>query len=67
MILLGDAAYDATITAEAVAARPGWNEMTAVVDRRVIPLPEDILVTRPGPRIVDGLGGHRTRPPSGGL
>jgi iron complex transport system substrate-binding protein len=55
VILLGDAAYDSTITADAVAARQGWDEMTAVVDGRVIPLPEDILITRPGPRIVDGL------------
>ncbi|HET6745889.1 MAG TPA: ABC transporter substrate-binding protein [Candidatus Limnocylindria bacterium] len=55
VIVLGDAAYDATITAEAVAARQGWGEMAAVVDGRVIPLPEDILITRPGPRIVDGL------------
>jgi iron complex transport system substrate-binding protein len=29
--------------------------MTAVRDGRVVPLPEDILITRPGPRIVDGL------------
>lgn len=55
VIVLGDAAYDATITAESVAARPGWDEMTAVVEGRVVPLPEDILITRPGPRIVDGL------------
>jgi iron complex transport system substrate-binding protein len=55
VIVLGDAAYDATITPEAVAARQGWGEMTAVVEGRVIPLPEDILITRPGPRIVDGL------------
>jgi cobalamin transport system substrate-binding protein len=55
VILLGDAAYDQTITADAVAARSGWDGMTAVVDGRVIPLPEDILITRPGPRIVDGL------------
>jgi iron complex transport system substrate-binding protein len=55
VIVLGDAAYDQTITADSVAARSGWNEMTAVADERVIPLPEDILITRPGPRIVDGL------------
>jgi iron complex transport system substrate-binding protein len=55
LIVLGDAAYDPTITAESVAARDGWAEMTAVVDGRVVPLPEDILITRPGPRIVDGL------------
>jgi iron complex transport system substrate-binding protein len=55
LILLGDAAYDAAITAESVAQRPGWGEMTAVVEGRVIPMPEDLLITRPGPRIVDGL------------
>jgi iron complex transport system substrate-binding protein len=55
VIVLGDAAYDRTITADSVAARPGWNEMTAVAEGRVVPLPEDILITRPGPRIVDGL------------
>ena len=55
LILLGDAAYDPSITAESVARRQGWGEMTAVVEGRVIPMPEDILITRPGPRIVDGL------------
>jgi iron complex transport system substrate-binding protein len=55
LIVLGDAAYDASITAETVAARDGWAGMTAVVDGRVVPLPEDILITRPGPRIVEGL------------
>lgn len=55
VILLGDAAYDSTITAKAVARRQGWKGMTAVQGGRVIPLPEDILITRPGPRIVDGL------------
>ncbi|HKO33921.1 MAG TPA: ABC transporter substrate-binding protein [Candidatus Limnocylindria bacterium] len=55
LIVLGDAAYDRTITAETVAARDGWAQMTAVVDGRVVPLPEDILITRPGPRITEGL------------
>jgi len=55
LILLGDAAYDPSITAESVAQRQGWGRMTAVVEGRVIPMPEDILITRPGPRIVDGL------------
>jgi iron complex transport system substrate-binding protein len=55
LIVLGDAAYDPTITAETVASRDGWAEMTAVVDGRVVPLPEDILITRPGPRITEGL------------
>ena len=55
VIVLGDAAYDKSITARAVARRQGWDGMTAVRDGRVVPLPEDILITRPGPRIVDGL------------
>jgi iron complex transport system substrate-binding protein len=55
LIVLGDAAYDSSITAESIAARDGWEEMTAVVEGRVVPLPEDILITRPGPRIVEGL------------
>jgi iron complex transport system substrate-binding protein len=55
LILLGDAAYDPSITAESVAARPGWDGMTAVQEGRVLPMPEDVLITRPGPRIVEGL------------
>jgi iron complex transport system substrate-binding protein len=55
LILLGDASYDPTITAESVAARPGWERMTAVVTGRVVPVAEDVVITRPGPRIVDGL------------
>ena len=55
VIVLGDAAYDDTITPKAVSQRQAWSGMTAVKDGRVVPLPEDILITRPGPRIVDGL------------
>jgi len=55
LILLGDASYEPTITAESVAARPGWETMTAVVTGRVVPVAEDVVITRPGPRIVDGL------------
>jgi iron complex transport system substrate-binding protein len=55
LILLGDAAYDATITPASVSERPGWGEMTAVRTGAVLPMLEDVLVTRPGPRIVDGL------------
>ncbi len=55
VILLGDAAYDATITAETVAARPGWGEMTAVADGHVLPMPDDLVITRPGPRVTEGL------------
>jgi iron complex transport system substrate-binding protein len=55
LILLGDASYDPTITAGSVAARPGWEGMTAVVQGRVVSVAEDVVITRPGPRIVDGL------------
>jgi cobalamin transport system substrate-binding protein len=52
VILLGDAAYG--VTNAQVAARPGWKTMTAVTKNAIRPI-DDILVTRPGPRIVDGL------------
>ena len=52
VILLGDAAYG--VTADQVKARPGWNTMTAVKTGAIKPI-DDIVVTRPGPRIVDGL------------
>jgi iron complex transport system substrate-binding protein len=52
VILLGDAAYG--VTADAVKARAGWGGMTAVKDGRMVGI-DDIVVTRPGPRLVDGL------------
>jgi iron complex transport system substrate-binding protein len=52
VILLGDAAYG--VTSAQVAARPGWKTMTAVKKHAIRPI-DDIVVTRPGPRIVDGL------------
>ena len=52
VILLGDGAYG--VTAEAVAARPGWDGMSAVKDGRIVAV-DDVVVTRPGPRLVDGL------------
>jgi iron complex transport system substrate-binding protein len=55
LILLGDAAYDSSITAATVAARQGWGDMTAVKDGRIVVMLEDEVITRPGPRIVDGL------------
>lgn len=39
---------------ETVAARPGWSEMSAVRDGRVVPL-DDSVVSRWGPRLVDLL------------
>ena len=55
LILLGDASYDATITADSVAARSGWGEMSAVRDGHIFIVLDDLVITRPGPRIVDGL------------
>ncbi len=52
IILLGDAAYGVTV--EQVAARPGWDTLQAVRQQRVYPFDDD-LVSRPGPRLVDGL------------
>ena len=55
LIVLGDATYDPSVTAEAVAQRPGWGEMAAVEDGRITVFSDDLIATRPGPRIVDGL------------
>lgn len=60
LILLGTASYDPSLgDAEAalqtVRARSGWGDLAAVRDGAVIPYLHDIVTTRPGPRIVDGL------------
>jgi len=55
LILLGDASYDASVTVESIAARSGWSDMTAVREGRIVIVLEDLVITRPGPRIVDGL------------
>lgn len=60
LILLGTASYDAGLAdadaaLSAVGARPGWADLAAVRDGAVVPYLDDILTTRPGPRIVDGL------------
>ena len=52
VIILGDGAYG--VTADAVAARPGWDVMTAVKDGQIRPA-NDLVITRPGPRLVEGL------------
>lgn len=52
VIVLGDAAYG--VTPEVVRSRPGWGSMTAVRTGAIRPV-NDILVTRPGPRIALGL------------
>jgi iron complex transport system substrate-binding protein len=52
VIILGDANYGTTV--EQVVARPGWDVMTAVRDGAIRPV-DDVIVTRPGPRLADGL------------
>ncbi len=52
VILLGDTAYGTTV--ESVLARPGWDAMSAVRAGAVHPF-DDNLVSRPGPRMVEGL------------
>ena len=60
LILLGGASYDPSLAdpaaaLETVAERPGWGELAAVQSGDVVPYLDDIVTTRPGPRIVDGL------------
>jgi iron complex transport system substrate-binding protein len=52
VILLGDAAYGVTL--ESLSERPGWNSISALANERVYTF-DDNLVSRPGPRLVDGL------------
>jgi iron complex transport system substrate-binding protein len=52
VIVLGDGAYG--VTAEQVAAREGWGGMTAVKNGRIVAV-DDVVVTRPGPRLAEGL------------
>jgi len=52
VILLGDAAYG--VTADQVAARPGWDTLAAVAEGAVRPI-DDVIVTRPGPRLAEGI------------
>jgi iron complex transport system substrate-binding protein len=52
VVVLGDAAYG--VTAEQVVARPGWDAMTAVKEGAIRPV-DDVVVTRPGPRLAEGL------------
>jgi iron complex transport system substrate-binding protein len=52
VIILPDAAYG--ITVDSVLARPGWQKIDAVKNKHVYPI-DDSLVSRPGPRVVDGI------------
>ncbi|MDP9270478.1 MAG: helical backbone metal receptor [Chloroflexota bacterium] len=60
LILLGDASYDPSLATAAkalatVRGRAGWEGMSAARNGAVIPFLDDVVTTRPGPRIVDGL------------
>ena len=52
VIIVGDAAYG--VCPGDVKSRPGWRRMTAVRDDAVRPI-DDLIVTRPGPRLAEGL------------
>jgi iron complex transport system substrate-binding protein len=52
IILLADANYGVTV--EEVTGRSGWDGITAVRDGAIHPI-DDIVVTRPGPRLTEGL------------
>jgi len=52
IIILGDSAYGTT--ADSLKKRPGWGGLDAVQNGQIFPF-DDNLVSRPGPRLVDGL------------
>jgi len=52
IIILGDSMWGVTL--ESVVERPGWETIPAVQSNSIYPF-DDNLVSRPGPRLVDGL------------
>jgi iron complex transport system substrate-binding protein len=52
VILLADAMYG--VTPESVAARPGWDVITAIKDKALYPIDPNMMSV-PGPRLVDAL------------
>jgi iron complex transport system substrate-binding protein len=52
IILLGDSMWGVTV--DSVLARPGWETIAAVTSSQIFPI-DDNLISRPGPRLVDGL------------
>jgi iron complex transport system substrate-binding protein len=52
VILLGDGAYG--VTPDSLKARSGWEGMTAVKNGRIVVV-DDVVITRPGPRLAQGL------------
>jgi iron complex transport system substrate-binding protein len=53
LILLGDATWGG-VTVESVKARAGWDALSALQNDKIFPF-DDNLVSRAGPRLVDGL------------
>jgi iron complex transport system substrate-binding protein len=53
MIVLGDSVWGGVMP-NLVKQRPGWGGIAAVENARIFPI-DDNLVSRPGPRLVDGL------------
>ncbi len=52
IIVLGDAMWGVTV--ESVQERAGWDAIDAVQNGNIFPI-DDNLISRPGPRLVDGL------------
>jgi iron complex transport system substrate-binding protein len=52
VILLGDAKYGAS--ADQVSQRAGWSAIKAVKEKKIFAIDDD-MVSRPGPRLLDGL------------
>lgn len=52
LIVLGDSMWG--VTPDSVKGRPGWETIPAVQNDQIFPF-DDNLVSRPGPRLVDGL------------
>jgi len=53
-VILGPDSRSDTLAPEQLAQRPGWAKVTAVRERRVYQLNDD-MVSRPGPRLADAL------------
>jgi iron complex transport system substrate-binding protein len=53
VIVLADHNYGQT--AAMVAERPGWSDIRAVKEGSIVEIVDDDIVSRPGPRVVDGL------------
>jgi len=52
IIVLGDSMWG--VTPESVLERAGWESIEAVKSKQIFPI-DDNLISRPGPRLVDGL------------